>query len=213
MAAADDIESIDHAGKGAGGFLTVAGSRADRVDDLDLVLGLSLYSLGRIEKSLGFNGSLRYDEGIPERRQACDLGFVPDNKSMVRCVSFNTDHLGMIGIADDDDMTALLGGTGRELLDTGHEGARRIDNLCGFFFELALDLRGHTVGSNNGGLSALDLYGFIDSGNAMLAQALHFLVVVDQWAEAANYLTVFEGLFDHLDRSFDAKAKSVFVRQ
>jgi hypothetical protein len=119
----------------------------------------------------------------------------------------------MVGVADDDDMAVLLRGASRKFLNAGNKGASGIHDLCGFLFELSLDLGRYPVGANDSCLSALDLYRFVDSGNAVLAQALHFLVIMNQRAEASNYLAVFEGLFNHLDRSFDAKAKPVFVRQ
>jgi len=45
----------------------------------------------------------------------------------------------------------------------------------------------------------------------VLAEPLHLLIIMDKRPEAADGLALFQGLLDHFDRSFDPKAKSVFI--
>ena len=46
-----------------------------------------------------------------------------------------------------------------------------------------------------------------------LRKALHFLLVMNERAEAADRIALADRLFDHVDRAFHAEAKSVFVGQ
>src|SRR5262245_37725207 len=61
--------------------------------------------------------------------------------------------------------------------------------------------------------AASDLDGLGDSRDAFVGEALHFLFVVDQRAEAADGLAVGKCVFDHLDGAFDAETKSIFICQ
>jgi hypothetical protein len=67
------------------------------------------------------------------------------------------------------------------------------------------------VCSNNRGFAAAYLHRLADRRYAVLAESLHFLVVMDQRAEASDRFAVFESFLDHLDCSFDSKTKPVFI--
>jgi hypothetical protein len=45
----------------------------------------------------------------------------------------------------------------------------------------------------------------------MRTQPLHFLVVVDQGTERPNGLALLYRFLDHLDGTFDAKTKAIFI--
>ena len=109
--------------------LSIAGRRADRVDDLYFVISLRLDRFGSVEKSFGFDRRLRYDQRISETRKAGDFRFVPNHERMIRGVPFHADHLRMIRTSDDDDVSILLSRARRELLHTGYERTCCIDNL------------------------------------------------------------------------------------
>jgi hypothetical protein len=108
-------------------------------------------------------------------------------------------------------MAVLLGRTGRKLLDTRNKRASRINDLRRVYFELALDIRGHSMSTNDGSLAALYLNRIADRRHAVRAQSLHLLLIMDERAEAPNGVAMADRFFDHFDRPFDAETKSVLI--
>jgi hypothetical protein len=53
--------------------------------------------------------------------------------------------------------------------------------------------------------------GFADWRDAFVCKPLHFLLVMDQRPSERTGLACGNGLFDHLDRTLNAEAKTVFV--
>src|SRR5204863_9024714 len=126
MTSADDVERVDHSRKSTSRVLPVASRGADRVDDLDLVVGLRLDRLCRIKKCFGFDRRLRDDERISQPRQTRNFCLVADHECMIWCVTFNTDHLRMIRTSDHDHMTILLGGACGEFLNACDKRTSRV---------------------------------------------------------------------------------------
>src|SRR6185436_20807526 len=130
---------------------------------------------------------------------------------MIRRIAFYTDHFRMVGTADDDDVAVLGCGTRRELLHSRNKGTSRVDDLCRFFFKLLLDFRRYAVSTYDSSFATPDLDGLINGRHALMSEPLHFLRIMDQRAKRANCGPVGNGLFDHLNSTFNAETKSVFV--
>src|SRR5688572_7233990 len=130
---------------------------------------------------------------------------------MVRSISFDADHLGMVGIANDNDMSAFRSSTRCQPLDACDERTGRVDDLRRLFLELLLYARRNAMCADDRGLAATYLYRFRDRCNALVSEPLHLLLVVDQGPEASNRLAGSNGLLDHFDRAFDSEAETVFV--
>jgi hypothetical protein len=69
------------------------------------------------------------------------------------------------------------------------------------------------VRSDDGRFAAANFDRLLYRGHSVVGQTLHLLLVVDERAEAANYLTGGHRVLDHLHRAFDAEAKTVFIRE
>src|SRR5437879_5843663 len=149
-------------------------------------MGAALDRLGGVEKRLCFDCGLRHDERMTEPRQISDFCLIANDESMIGSIAFYTDHLRVIGAADDDDVSIRSGGAGGELLNPGDKGASCVDDLCRFFFEFFLHLRRHAVCSNNSRFAPSYLHRIANRGHAMEPEPLHFLIIMDQWAETSD---------------------------
>src|SRR4051794_34528110 len=107
MASPDDVKSVDHSCESSGRFLTVACSRANRIDYLNFIVSFCLYGLGCIEKGLCLYRGLRNDERPSKPRKRIDLGFVLYHESVIGRVALYADHFWMVGITDDNNVTVL----------------------------------------------------------------------------------------------------------
>src|SRR5688500_3668417 len=101
MPSADDIERVDHTGERTCCVLTVAGGRADRIYDLDIVISAASNCFGGVEEGLGLDSCLRYDERVTQFRQSGNFGFVTNDERVIRGVALYADHFRMVRAADD----------------------------------------------------------------------------------------------------------------
>jgi hypothetical protein len=120
----------------------------------------------------------------------------------------------MIGISRHDDIAALSRGAFRKMLHARNERTSCIDHFSGTPLKFVLYLRRHAMRTNNRNRIRIGFFRGINSRDALLAQAFHFLRVVNEWPERANRpRAFFNHLFNHFDRSFNAETESVFVCQ
>src|SRR5687767_10804988 len=120
----------------------------------------------------------------------------------------------MIRIAGDDDVASLPGSAFSKVLHASDKRTRGVDNLSRARFQVALNLRSDAVSANDGDRVAIGFFGSINRGDALRAEPLHLLRVVNQRAERPNRTcALLDCFFDHLDGAFDAETESVLLCQ
>jgi hypothetical protein len=97
------------------------------------------------------------------------------------------------------------------MLNTGHEGARRIYDARGTLFQITLHLGRDAVRANHRRHLRVGFRWQIDGRDAFGFEPLHLLRIVYERAKAANGLALVERLFDHINSPLDAEAESVLV--
>jgi hypothetical protein len=118
----------------------------------------------------------------------------------------------MIGITCYHNVASLARRALRQMLHTSNKRTSGIDHPGRASFEIALHLRGDAMSTDDGNRIGACFLRRVDGGDAKLAEALHLLCVMNQRSQRTNRaLAVFDSLFNHFDRTFDAKAETEFL--
>ncbi len=91
----------------------------------------------------------------------------------------------MLGIADDDDLSAPLGEAGDEFLDLLDDRTSGVDDFDAPLFQGSVDLRGHPVRADDDGPPA-DGLGILHGLDALFLQIRYDPGIVDNLAERQN---------------------------
>ncbi len=117
--------------------------------------------------------------------------------------------LGMAGMADQDDLAALIGVALALDMDLGDERAGRVDHRQPALGGPLLDRAGDAVGAEDRDAARRDLVDLVDEMRSFGAQPLDDVAVVDDFVADIDRRAIFlERALDDLDRPFDPGAKS-----
>jgi len=190
---------------------------ADRIEDD----GVGKARLDRRDDAAVFIhalGGLGDDAHLVQGRQPVDIFHGAQQKSLPEGISQQSVHLGMAGIANDEDGVIPDGMLFDNGLDTPDLGTGGIDNLEVFFPEQLSILGGNAVGANDDAGRFRAGGDFLDGGNGNdppFSQQFHGLGVVDQGPVGIDGLLalVLGQLQDHVHGPLDPHAEARRFRE
>ena len=123
-------------------------------------------------------------------------------------------HLGVAGMADQDDLAALGGVAAALVVHLGDQRAGGVDHRQAALGGQLLDPLGDAVGGEDGHRAGRDLVQFVDEHRAAGAQVLDHVAVVHDLVTHVDRRAVFlQGPLDDLDRPLDAGAEAARLGQ
>src|SRR5882672_8382858 len=111
MASANHVENIYLARESARRVLAIARGRTDRIHHLRLGIGLGTHRFGYLEKSLQLDRRLRDNQRRSQLWQRRNLARIANDISIVRRIANDTNHLRMVRIAGDYNVSPILRGS------------------------------------------------------------------------------------------------------
>ena len=212
MASANHIENVNLSGEPACRVLTISRGGTNCIHYLRLGIGLRPHRFCYFEKSLQLDRCLRNNKWESQLRKRSNFAGVANDIGIVRRIANDTDHFRMVRITGNYDVSAIFRSALRQVLHPGNERAGGVDHFCGALFQITLDLRRDAVGANYSYRVGIGFRWFVDRRYTQFTEPFHLLGVVNQWSKGTNGTNAFvQRVFDHFDRTFDAKTKPVFV--